>query len=385
MDWSSLDDSYRQSLMWIMQSPGDQARDHSYDIFTVLRWVRCRHCLDDRDRIFAVLGLKYHARYPWNDVVRNLEPDYSQPVDRLYERLACDISKLGGTLRLLSAVHHGSRLPAWTEGAEPSWIPKWNEYLTPDLEHQDLRGRWVGTGLKNGLQIRYRLVYPISIDIHLKSFTVECIRYDNVAVLSDPLLHADGESQNAESMYAFWRKALRTIHGARSRSIDFARTTIKISDCICGTVKYFEQAEAELHGARNLLDILRWQYREQDLGKEEQLANRNLCVMLAASLREAKPLLRGGPPYKRLFQPAGRLKYRRLFLTQRNQVGLGPEAMRQGDVVVNLKGSTIPFIVRPQGSFYRFVGAARMPESMRRDAMAQAEQEGAKIELIEIR
>jgi hypothetical protein len=112
--------------------------------------------------------------------------------------------------------------------------------------------------------------------------------------------------------------------------------------------------------------------------------------MLKAGLRavqEHNPFLKDGEyaPYERLFHPAERLKYRRLFLTQRKQVGLGPEAMRPGDVVVNLKGSTLPFIVRPQGSFCRFVGAARMLESMRRDAMAQAEQGGAKMELMEIR
>jgi hypothetical protein len=386
MNWSYLDDSYRQSFLWVSQSPRCFSSEGSYDIFKVLQWVRCRHCLDDRDRVYAVLGLPYHPRYPWNVIIRNIEPDYSQRVGDLHERLACDFVKLGGTLRVLSAVHHGSSLRAWQGGVEPSWIPRWNEYLTSDLEHRNLRGRWTG----NELEVRYRLIRPTSIDLHQKSIVVECVRYDSVTLLSDSLLHADGESQNAESMFAFWREALRTRHGARSSRLEFAWTTIKISDCICGTVKYFELIEAELHGALNLLEILRWQYRKQNLGEAEQSANRQLCVMLKAGLRavqEHNPFLKDGEyaPYERLFHPAERLKYRRLFLTQRKQVGLGPEAMRPGDVVVNLKGSTLPFIVRPQGSFCRFVGAARMPESMRRDAMAQAEQGGAKMELMEIR
>jgi hypothetical protein len=375
-----LDDSYLQSFEWIWQGKRSIFANR-YDMFQVLRWVRCRHCLDDRDRIFAVLGLKYHARYPWNDVVRNLEPDYSQPVDKLYERLACDTSKLGGTLRLFSAVHHGSRLPAWTEGAEPSWVPKWNEYLTSDLDHKELGS---STG-QSRVQIR---CFPTSIDVLQKRITVDCVRYGEVALFSESLLHADAKSKNAQSMCAFWQKALHEIHDTQCTPLEFAWTIIKISDCICGIVNYHEHTEAELHGARHLIKVLRWQNQKQNLGKAEQYATSHLCFMLEESLRavmDHSPDLGEGIPYGTGFHSADRLKHRRLFLTQRNQVGLGPEAMRPGDVVVNLKGSTMPLIIRPQGTFYRFVGAARMPESMRRDAMAQAEQEGAKMELIEIR
>jgi hypothetical protein len=387
MEWSYFDDSYRQSFSWISQHPSSSGHKDGYDIFRVLQWVRCRHCLDDRDRIYAILGLQYHARYPWNASLRNIEPDYSRSTDDLYARLAYDISRLGGTLRLLSSVHHNTRLPAWEKGAEASWIPKWNEYLTSDLEHKDIRGRWTG----NGLQILYCLIYPTSIDLQQKSIVVELVRYDIVALVSDPLLRVDGKLQNAESTFTFWRKALHSIHNGRnSTSLEFAWTTTKISNIVCGTENFFEQSNVELDGARNLLRIFLWQQSVQDLGEAEQLANRQLCVMLKGSLRAVEhhnPYLRRGnsAPPERLFHPTERLKHRRLFLTQRNQVGLGPEAMRQGDVVVNLKGSTLPLIVRPQGSIYRFVGAARMPESMRLNAMVQAEREGARMEIIEIR
>jgi hypothetical protein len=152
-------------------------------------------------------------------------------------------------------------------------------------------------------------------------------------------------------------------------------------------VSFFEQTAAALYGARDLIKILRWQHRVQDLEEAERMANRNLCCLLKGSLRAARehnPYLMGDDR-ERLFCPAERLRQRRLFLTQQNQVGLGPEAMREGEVVVDFKGITLPFIVRRQGSFYRFVGAARMPESMRRNAMVQAEQGGAKMELMEIR
>jgi hypothetical protein len=183
MDSSSFHGDFSRSFSWISQRQPIRFCD-GYDIFQVLQWVRCRNCLDDKDRIFALLGLQYNARYPWNSVVRNIEPDYSRSADNLYMGLACDISKLGVTLRILNAVHHGSYLRAWEEGIEPSWVPCWNEQLTSEMEHQDLRGYWSG----NNMQTKDCLFYPVSVDLRRKSMIVKCVRYDKIgSILELPL------------------------------------------------------------------------------------------------------------------------------------------------------------------------------------------------------
>jgi hypothetical protein len=162
MERSYFDDSYRQTFLWISQSSIHHVYEDGYDIFKVLQWVRSRHCLDDRDRISAILGLKYHVRY-----------HYSRTVDDLYERLAYGTSKLGGTLRLLSSVHHGFHLKAWAEEVRSSWIPRWDEHLTSDLEHKNTKRAldrpWATGPVLLSLpdlhrpppQERYRRMYPL--------------------------------------------------------------------------------------------------------------------------------------------------------------------------------------------------------------------------------
>jgi hypothetical protein len=69
---------------------------------------------------------------------------------------------------------------------------------------------------------------------------------------------------------------------------------------------------------------------------------------------------------------------------KRNQIGLGPGAMHQGDAVVSLKGSDVPLVWRAEGSYYRFIGAAYTPEKMRHNAIGEAEKAGARFRPTEI-
>jgi hypothetical protein len=49
-----------------------------------------------------------------------------------------------------------------------------------------------------------------------------------------------------------------------------------------------------------------------------------------------------------------------LFLTNTGMLGLGPEAMRSGDVVVVLHGGSVPFVLRPVEDLWRLVGECYM-------------------------
>jgi hypothetical protein len=51
-------------------------------------------------------------------------------------------------------------------------------------------------------------------------------------------------------------------------------------------------------------------------------------------------------------------KQRRVFSTQNGSYGLGPQCMRIGDVVAVLFGGNTPYVLRPQGGQYLFMGQA---------------------------
>ncbi|KAH8726035.1 hypothetical protein GQ44DRAFT_706309 [Phaeosphaeriaceae sp. PMI808] len=55
---------------------------------------------------------------------------------------------------------------------------------------------------------------------------------------------------------------------------------------------------------------------------------------------------------------------RRFFLTKKGTFGLGPACMRAGDIVVVLFGGETPYILRPQGDAYHFMGQAYVDELM---------------------
>ncbi|KAF1954801.1 hypothetical protein CC80DRAFT_392152, partial [Byssothecium circinans] len=47
---------------------------------------------------------------------------------------------------------------------------------------------------------------------------------------------------------------------------------------------------------------------------------------------------------------------RAAFRTANGYIGMGPRAMRQGDVVVALDSGAVPFILRPKADHYLLIG-----------------------------
>ena len=56
--------------------------------------------------------------------------------------------------------------------------------------------------------------------------------------------------------------------------------------------------------------------------------------------------------------------HRRLFWTEEGSYGLGPQCMRAGDIVVVLYGGNTPYVLRPRGDKYIFMGQAYLDEIM---------------------
>jgi hypothetical protein len=58
-------------------------------------------------------------------------------------------------------------------------------------------------------------------------------------------------------------------------------------------------------------------------------------------------------------------KQRRIFWTKTGSYGLGPHCMRAGDVVVVLYGGNTPYVLRPSGDKYLFMGQAYVHDIMK--------------------
>ena len=79
------------------------------------------------------------------------------------------------------------------------------------------------------------------------------------------------------------------------------------------------------------------------------------------------------------------LRGRRLFTTSNQHIGLGPEAMRDGDAITLLDGADTPMVLRQQESFYRVVGAAYISGLIDEEGIQMREQMSDKLETFELR
>jgi hypothetical protein len=79
------------------------------------------------------------------------------------------------------------------------------------------------------------------------------------------------------------------------------------------------------------------------------------------------------------------LKGRRLFQTMPGKIRLGPEAMREGDIIVTTENSLVPLVLREQENFHRFVGIAVLLHGEWFAARDKALEDKKKIKDIEIR
>jgi hypothetical protein len=63
-------------------------------------------------------------------------------------------------------------------------------------------------------------------------------------------------------------------------------------------------------------------------------------------------------------------RQRRMFWTSDGSLGLGPQCMRVNDIVVVLYGGNIPYVLRPQGDEFLFLGQAYMDNIMHAEVIA---------------
>ncbi|KAK5720306.1 hypothetical protein LTR15_007580 [Elasticomyces elasticus] len=72
----------------------------------------------------------------------------------------------------------------------------------------------------------------------------------------------------------------------------------------------------------------------------------------------------------------GYVRWRRLFRTTSGRIGLGPKVARPGDIVAVVRGGPKPYVLRPHGEEYQYIGAAYVPGIMRGEAVAEAQAKG---------
>jgi hypothetical protein len=76
---------------------------------------------------------------------------------------------------------------------------------------------------------------------------------------------------------------------------------------------------------------------------------------------------------------------RRRFIVTDNYMGIGPGDTKRGDIICIILGAQIPFVLRPDGDYYRIVGLACIHGIMFGEAMEGIEVDTPKVQTLRIR
>lgn len=140
--------------MWVGEMKNTEG-SKTRTILHVLEWTRGMKCSDDRDRIYAILGLRYSKA--WSPeafyVAKSIIPDYRRSVSAIYQDVAvrCIKNRLMHKLWLFIS-HHQPWDPSKSE--LPSWAP---DYSRPALPFTTTRSMVYVTEQKDDLLELFRI------------------------------------------------------------------------------------------------------------------------------------------------------------------------------------------------------------------------------------
>ncbi|KAJ4291750.1 hypothetical protein N0V90_009645 [Kalmusia sp. IMI 367209] len=355
----------------------------------LLRLTRQFEVTDPRDRVYGLLGIKTQDNDPSQKLF--LEPDYTITESQLWKGLAWKSIQQQGNLSILSSVQytadafesenarrnirHGS-LETWgtPESTLPSWVPHWDSAYRVTLAPWDTSDRFAAA---NGFPMHLINAYETDPDcLRLEGIKVGIVGYEGVfmwhdldfSILLSNDLGSFFASEPGLRLLARTFTASRDPYGNIIHSSDEALA--KFAAYIINLHDRYVASLFETHRRRDLdMDTQRYGFgrpytqpnpREddswEDLNADSVRSNPapphtknfqrifKLHPDLEGTLRRLAQ--RGDPSrFREIATPI--CERRRLFLTLNGFLGIGPDTVREGDIVAVLSGGDVPFILRP--------------------------------------
>lgn len=300
-------------------------------LLPLLRKFRSRSASDERDKVFALLGL---VRF-WRVKERQISPDYSLNATNVAfqttkSMLASygSLSVLAGTLR--RSEHYDSN---------PSWVIDWN---FPPTLNEDTRLEnvlWYNAGGSNGL-----------IELHKQRvLKIEGTYLDEVMSVGEELV--DTTIARVRPVVQGWidllarcaysRPSFSDYVGGGSVSEAFWRT-------ICGNLEHIKPGE---NGSNDVKREFRRATEEGALSFEQfrsaDYGYRRTTSLIGGFWQESKESsanIARGTAFLHAVECAS--AGRRFFVTKRGYIGTGPRTISMGDYAFIVSGSQVPFILR---------------------------------------
>jgi hypothetical protein len=300
-------------------------------LLPLLRKFRSRSASDERDKVFALLGL---VRF-WRFRERQISPDYNlSAIDVAFQTTKSMLASYGSLSVLAGTLRRSERYDS-----NPSWVIDWN---CPPTLNEDIRLENIScynAGGSNGL-----------IELHKQRILkIEETCLDEVISVGEELV--DTTIVRARFVVKGWIDLLAGCTYSRPSFSDYIGGG-SVSDAfwrtICGNFEYVRPGEngssIVTKGFRRATEegaLFFEQFRSTDYGyrrttsiiggfwQESQESNANIAR--GTAFLQAAACASAG---------------RRFFVTKRGYIGMGPRIMSIGDYAFVISGSQVPFILR---------------------------------------
>jgi Heterokaryon incompatibility protein (HET) len=364
---------YNAYLMFRLSKESGEASVTSISLLLLLRLTRQFRCSDPRDRVFALLGL---ANSIESGV--SIKPDYTKSVQDVYREVAVWLLEDKGTLQVLSAVQHGMKVPELI----PSWVPQWSQCFTHTIASED------NNNASDGL-LNHR-----STIIDSEVLRVHGIEFDIATVVTEVIPRYSDPGKLDKALLKLWLEIVRPL-GTYPRNQGRQMTLgMAFYEALTAGKDWYGMPDVWRDGSQpgfgyvNFVTAWRWHW---EVVSPKSVDGHGLCDPFPYDrLDENQLLARIREPFinddhRQSVETFGNgCGNRRLFTTARGYIGVGPAAMKDGDLVSVLAGGFVPFVLRKR-EYWALVGEAYVPGIMRGEAVEVAKKEGLSTKIFEIK
>lgn len=325
-----------------LHSPDDHAPRLS--LLRMLSLTRQYEVTEERDRVYSLLGLVTHPER-LDAAPSTLAADYSMSLRQLYFEVAETTIQQDNNLLTLSCVQNNDPRGSLNS---PSWVPQWHDSTVQTLTPFDAIAR-----------------KPEAIQAPLGSIGIFPDVLQCEGVILDTVLGYTGVFDSSDTGCPSHIHALRAAWGCireLSRQVSHrepyasyaviaqlarGRYTVK---AFCRALLGRNELASDLPGRDPMVDLLLHD-------REAHVDGRGLnheCITQRSSFCPVLPAACHG---------------RRVYITEKGFIGLGPAALQRGDHICRLVGAAVPMILRKHDNHFYLVGETYVDHGV--DTIAQ--------------
>jgi len=313
-------------------------------LLQTLDFFRDHVATNPRDKVYGLLGI-LHQRFGFD--ASTIGVDYAKPVTEIYTDAASEILYMDQNLSLLE--HIAYPIDHAIDSIRQSWVPRWDYAQDVSFSFKTKRKFRESLTDSSSDSSDTASVYRISGD----NLLVHGFQYSHVKWTSSPLFPAKKDTEGADQMPGFratfsecWRRSQRnrsTCFDNRDELLSMARTFSTAREIPMWKDQHVDEFLADF------LDFVHHNIEQCSSSCLGPAKDSKYVVRADGSKRTGSR-----ERYARIFDMGCRR--RRFFQTELGTYGVGPDCMREGDVVVALIGGSTPYVLRPTPKGYLCLG-----------------------------